>query len=74
MDCLFTEQDLQHNVKGQREDTGIKNPFLNHSVHLNISMHILQTVPYKFPKVKIRRTCRASVVGDLFLYSCDHVV
>ena len=51
MDCLFTEQDLQHNVKGQREDTGIKNPFLNHSVHLNISMHILQTVPYTFPEV-----------------------
>ena len=49
MDCLFTEQDLQHNVKGQREDTGIKNPF--HSVHLNISMHILQTFPYTFPKV-----------------------
>ena len=40
----------------------------------NISLHILLTVLYTFPKVLIRRFCliiKASLVGDHFLYYCD---
>ena len=34
-------------------------------------MHILRTVLYTFCKVWTKRICRASLVGDHFLYSPD---
>ena len=43
-------------------------------LHPNISMHILHSVLYTFPKIQIRRTyltIKIFLVGDHFLYSCD---
>ena len=45
-------------------------------LHINISIYILHTVLYTFPKVLTGRIhffiiLRASLVGDYFLYSCD---
>ena len=43
-------------------------------LHPSMSMHILHTVFYTFPKMLTRRIfsqSRASLVCDPFLYSCD---
>ena len=41
---------------------------------MNISMHILYTVLYTFPKKLTKRIClvvKSFFIGDHFLYSCD---
>ena len=46
-------------------------------LHPTISMHILRTVLYTFPKVLTGRICLAITLflgGDHFLYSSDHNV
>ena len=45
-------------------------PYVNSS-HPNISLHILHTVLYTFPKVLTRRIKLASFAGDCFLDSHD---
>ena len=57
-------------VKGLRNN----NHFILNPLHPNISMHILHTVLYIFPKLLTRRICLAklaSLVGGHFVYSCD---
>ena len=69
----FTLDDCAHNTVFITLLSFVCLFFIFHPQHLKLSMHILHTVLYTFPRVLTKRIwlTNQSLVDDHFLYSCD---